>query len=94
MNMEHELQLVSEMKTEGTYYSSRSILWGQMRGYRDVTIYVGWLASQGIRNILGPLLISCFSNLLQKRISNMEAGSAKRIQQLRNKASHNTMHGP
>jgi hypothetical protein len=97
MSMEHELQLVSEMKTESTYYSSGSTFWGQMRGYKDMTMYVAWLANQGIRNILGPLLISCFSSLLQKRTSSMEAGSqlrAKRIQQLRNRASHNTMHGP
>jgi hypothetical protein len=89
---EQDLQLISELRTEGAFFSSGTTIRSRVRGYRDMTSYSGWLASQGIRtNGPGPPLQPRFSNRLQRRTSSMANGNqlrAERINQFRNRPSY------
>jgi hypothetical protein len=38
---EYDVQMISELRTEETFYSSGTTIRSKMRGFRDVTSYVG-----------------------------------------------------
>jgi hypothetical protein len=88
-----ELQMVSELRTEGAYRSIGHPSCDRSRARHDLATYARWLASYGLRtNILGSPLRPRFSNRLQSRTISMEVSQqlhAKRIQQIRNLPSQN-----
>jgi hypothetical protein len=59
------VHLFSETREEGAFYVSGTTIKSRMRGFREMTAYMGWILSQGIRNNLpGSSLQHKFSNRL------------------------------